>query len=272
MESLPFDVLELIALDLPLESLTKYCRSSKRFQRICENNNFWKRKLAKDYPDVNLEGIPEANYQSEYQRLYSTRAILEWQTELDNLDQSERKELENWISSDSEIQRLSDLIASLEQAKNARIDEIQSSFWEQQTRRKGALRRSLIRMGKLSTTAAKPHYIPLHLSFEDFEDLNNLISRIQWQLQTLLEKPQFKLIKSQLADDTLIGLFHPDSTDIPEGYIYIYRNPRTNRLMAQVNRIGLFPPALTTRYANETANEILTRFSAPFRYPEEDGQ
>lgn len=50
MEQLPGDVVFSIALMMDLPEILSLCKTSKRFNRIiCENRNFWLRRLQRDY-------------------------------------------------------------------------------------------------------------------------------------------------------------------------------------------------------------------------------
>ena len=52
MESASKDVLFTIAMDLDLPSLLKWCESSARVnQDVCQNDNVWRSKLLREYPD-----------------------------------------------------------------------------------------------------------------------------------------------------------------------------------------------------------------------------
>ena len=49
-EKLPDELILLQALELPLESITRLCQTSSRFNRlICNNNLFWHQKFIRDY-------------------------------------------------------------------------------------------------------------------------------------------------------------------------------------------------------------------------------
>ena len=50
MESLPKDVAIEMALNLSPPDLVRLCSTSKSQNRICNLNDFWRRKLDKDYP------------------------------------------------------------------------------------------------------------------------------------------------------------------------------------------------------------------------------
>ncbi|GAI81263.1 unnamed protein product, partial [marine sediment metagenome] len=53
-EHLSKDVIFLLALELDLPSILQLCLTSKKYnQHICENPNFWKNKLLKEYPQLN---------------------------------------------------------------------------------------------------------------------------------------------------------------------------------------------------------------------------
>ena len=52
METASKDVLFTIALNLQLPDLLRWCQSSNKFyQDVCNNDNVWRAKLLKDYPD-----------------------------------------------------------------------------------------------------------------------------------------------------------------------------------------------------------------------------
>ena len=51
MESLPKDVVIEMALNLSPDDLINLCSVSKSLNRICNSNDFWRRKLEKDYPE-----------------------------------------------------------------------------------------------------------------------------------------------------------------------------------------------------------------------------
>ena len=51
MESLPKDVAIEMALNLSPPDLVRLCSASKAQNRICNSNDFWRRKLEKDYPE-----------------------------------------------------------------------------------------------------------------------------------------------------------------------------------------------------------------------------
>jgi hypothetical protein len=46
------DVLFAIAMDLDLPSLLRWCESNSKINRdVCQNNDVWRSKLLKDFPD-----------------------------------------------------------------------------------------------------------------------------------------------------------------------------------------------------------------------------
>ena len=50
MEDLPVDILIMIALDMGTIEALKICRLSSKFNNaICNNANFWRRKIEKEY-------------------------------------------------------------------------------------------------------------------------------------------------------------------------------------------------------------------------------
>ena len=70
MESLPKDVMAEMALNLSAPDLISLCSASKSQNRICNSNDFWRRKLEKDYPEELFEfyksGTPVENPKQVY--------------------------------------------------------------------------------------------------------------------------------------------------------------------------------------------------------------
>jgi Leucine-rich repeat (LRR) protein len=79
MENASKDVLFTIALNLDLPSILKWCSSNSRINRyICQNDNFWRSKLLKDYPDYqkfDLNRSLKETYVFLYQLFYIRRVL-----------------------------------------------------------------------------------------------------------------------------------------------------------------------------------------------------
>lgn len=74
MEKLSSDILRLIplAIELDLPSLLSYCLVSKEINRaVCKNPDFWRMKLAKDFPDAkyDINDDPKLVYRMFYERI-----------------------------------------------------------------------------------------------------------------------------------------------------------------------------------------------------------
>ena len=55
------DVLFTIAMDLDLPSLLRWCQSSARINRdVCNNENVWRNKLVRDYPDYQIFNLDKS--------------------------------------------------------------------------------------------------------------------------------------------------------------------------------------------------------------------
>ena len=57
MQTLPKDVTIEMALNLSPPDLVSFCSASKTQNRVCNSDDFWRRKLQRDYPEKFLEGI-----------------------------------------------------------------------------------------------------------------------------------------------------------------------------------------------------------------------
>ena len=54
------DIILSYVLDLDLKSIYQLCKSSKKFNNaICNSNIFWRKKLEKDYPNVNISNVSD---------------------------------------------------------------------------------------------------------------------------------------------------------------------------------------------------------------------
>lgn len=69
LDTLPKNVLYGLALDLKPKELYKLCLTNKKLDElICNNDNFWKEKLYKDYPET--IGVFNFTYKGLFKRLY----------------------------------------------------------------------------------------------------------------------------------------------------------------------------------------------------------
>lgn len=70
MDKFPKEILIEIALDLDMEHIIKFCKTNKRVNlAICENENFWRMKLIKDYPNHDSLSQIKENYRNKYRRI-----------------------------------------------------------------------------------------------------------------------------------------------------------------------------------------------------------
>jgi hypothetical protein len=77
MENLNKDVLILLALELDYMDIFKFCDTSSKINNIvCKNNNFWRNKLYKDYPNYDFQQKHNAeNYKKIYQQMVIEKLI-----------------------------------------------------------------------------------------------------------------------------------------------------------------------------------------------------
>ena len=80
MESLPKDVAIEMALNLSPVDVIRFCSASKAQNRICNSNDFWRRKLDRDYPGDFLPGTILTNAKELYIKrfTYISRRIEEF--------------------------------------------------------------------------------------------------------------------------------------------------------------------------------------------------
>jgi Leucine-rich repeat (LRR) protein len=77
METASKDVLFTIAMNLRLPDLLKWCSSNSRLNRdICNNDNVWRSKLLRDYPDIEIFQLNKSLRET-YVFLYSLSYIKE---------------------------------------------------------------------------------------------------------------------------------------------------------------------------------------------------
>lgn len=67
---IPTDVLNEILLNSTPETINKICQTHPRLNQLCNNENFWQQKLAKDYPSVDNKPVQYATWKQLYRDLY----------------------------------------------------------------------------------------------------------------------------------------------------------------------------------------------------------
>lgn len=69
MDFLPKDVLLMMAIDdMDYQTVLRLCQTNTRYNTIlCNNPDFWRRKLQRDYPNLNIENV--TNYRGLYASL-----------------------------------------------------------------------------------------------------------------------------------------------------------------------------------------------------------
>ena len=59
METIGKDLISYIGLKLDLESIEKLCKTSKKFQEICSSEMFWRNKLIKEFPMIDIDKVKD---------------------------------------------------------------------------------------------------------------------------------------------------------------------------------------------------------------------
>jgi len=54
METISNEIISEIALNLPIEDLIKFCRTSLAFSNFCNDEWFWQQRFKRDYPNIYL--------------------------------------------------------------------------------------------------------------------------------------------------------------------------------------------------------------------------
>jgi hypothetical protein len=110
---LPRDVQMETALNLSYEDLLNLCKTNTKLAGICKNNDFWRRKILKDFRDKvdqqDLEKLKPEQFRAKYEDLYA-----------DKLDQESRQYFYNkyqedkeWKKYENEIDNINDKIDAL---------------------------------------------------------------------------------------------------------------------------------------------------------------
>ena len=76
MDTLPKDLLFSLAMELDLPSLLRFCRSSKIVnEKVCKQDDIWKYKLNKEFPDyLNLK-VKNKSFREIYTLLYNLNIV-----------------------------------------------------------------------------------------------------------------------------------------------------------------------------------------------------
>ena len=75
METLGRDVLVLLAIELDYSDILKFCNSSNRINNlVCKNNDFWRNKLYRDYPEYRY--YKQGNFRQIYKDVIIVNRLL----------------------------------------------------------------------------------------------------------------------------------------------------------------------------------------------------
>ncbi len=109
---LPTEILMNVLIDLPYKDIKNYCSTSIESDKICQSDFFWKTKLMKEYPDLEIKyetGRMEGYYEiQEFINYYNNT----------NMDIKEILGLESLYLSDKEIEIIPDSIGLLTNLKD----------------------------------------------------------------------------------------------------------------------------------------------------------
>ena len=128
MESLPKDVMAEMALNLSAPDVIKFCSASKSQNRICNSNDFWRRKLEKDYPEELLDfyqtGEPVDNPKQVYINKFTflSRKIEEFVEEL--IEKIFNKNFSKFLTAEYKKEIYSRLYKIYEAVKNNKNSDV----------------------------------------------------------------------------------------------------------------------------------------------------
>lgn len=86
IDTMPMDVLRTVAVKMDPWDLYNFCKTSRRMQSICSNQTFWKSRIVNEFPQINLTGIPESDYQGLYLYLAGVRIYEEAMNNKNRID------------------------------------------------------------------------------------------------------------------------------------------------------------------------------------------
>ena len=127
METLPKDVAIEMALNLSPPDLISFCSSSKTQNRICNSNDFWRRKLEKDYPEELFEfyksGTPVENPKQVYINKFTflSRKIEEFVEEF--IEKIFQDNFSKFLSKEYKKELYSNLYKIYEEIKIEKLDD-----------------------------------------------------------------------------------------------------------------------------------------------------
>lgn len=59
-----------VLFELPLPEILRFCQTSKEYQKLCQDEHFWKEKLERDYPGSTQFKTPDLSYREMYLAFY----------------------------------------------------------------------------------------------------------------------------------------------------------------------------------------------------------
>lgn len=70
---LPTEAWWAIMLQLPYETLLDQCKVSSPYASICRDGDFWREKMRRDYPEIELKDPTTISYKEQYRKTYQAR-------------------------------------------------------------------------------------------------------------------------------------------------------------------------------------------------------
>ena len=67
IDELPLDLQKKAVLGLDYYSIINLCKSRKKLANICRDSYFWKAKLIRDYPEINIERLNGQEFRAKYE-------------------------------------------------------------------------------------------------------------------------------------------------------------------------------------------------------------
>ena len=67
IDELPLDLQKKAVLGLDYYSIINLCKSRKKLANICRDSYFWKAKLIRDYPEINVERLNGQEFRAKYE-------------------------------------------------------------------------------------------------------------------------------------------------------------------------------------------------------------
>ena len=255
---MPLDLLKKFALKLDFDDIERYCRTSKRFQQVCQDPYFWKDLYERDFPPFSgkkTEDSPVEDYHGRY--LFRRGVETYYQGLLTEIDQmGEPFNAEEWFREDAVLRDLNRQQRELQRQIDLRKKEIRDIIAEYEYRG-NRLKTEGLRMINNTYRTREPRYFTI----ADDNALDNALSGDIESLWDLIAELMYDGFEYDLREGDLIGIAGEETPNNPRVMYYIYRIPIGRLAISSGDANSIVPHELRVL----SPEDLEEKYNLPFK-------